>query len=144
MQAHEVPTDPVAVDTDVFSWLHLGKPERAGFMPHLQGHPLAMSFATAGELKVLGIPSKWGEERVGELERAIGSCVVLPGDAGVVDQWGALHARFIGRLKDGGINDLWTAACCLVHELPLATGNLSNFGHIAEEFPRASVGAPER
>jgi predicted nucleic acid-binding protein len=53
----------------------------------------------------------------------------------VVDRWAALHARFKGRLKEGGTNDLWVAACCLVLDLPLATGNLSDFQTIANEFP---------
>ena len=40
----------------------------------------------------------------------------------------------MNRLKGEGINDLWVAACCLVHELPLVTNNLSDFQTIAGEF----------
>ena len=64
----------------------------------------------------------------------IASCVVIPTDARIVDQWAELRARFLGRLKGDGINDLWTAACCLVHGLPLVTNDLSDFQTIAGEF----------
>jgi len=34
---------------------------------------------------------------------------------------------------------MWVAACCLVHGLPLVTGNLNDFGTIAAEFPLTLV-----
>jgi predicted nucleic acid-binding protein len=83
----------------------------------------------------LAIRARWGHRRRHILEADIATCVVIPTDARVVDKWAELHARFIGRLKDGGINDLWTAACCLVHDLPLVTNNLSDYGTIVDEFP---------
>lgn len=30
------------------------------------------------------------------------------------------------------VNDSWIAACCLVHNLPLATLNIGHFGDFAE------------
>lgn len=52
-----------------------------------------------------------------------------------MEQWAQLYARFKGRLKDGGVNDMWTAATCLVFHVPLVTGNLADFQTIASEFP---------
>lgn len=88
-----------------------------------------------GELKVLAIRSRWGRERSESLATAISTCIVLPGDHRVVDRWAQLRARFIDRLRGDGINDLWIAACCLVHDLPLVTDNLADFQTIAGEFP---------
>lgn len=54
----------------------------------------------------------------------------------VVEQYAALHARFTGRLKDGGVNDMWTAACALAQPepVPIVTNNRSDFETIASEF----------
>jgi predicted nucleic acid-binding protein len=46
-------------------------------------------------------------------------------------------------VKEGGINDLWTAACCLVHNLPLVTNNLSDFQTIAGEFSDLELVHPD-
>ena len=75
---------------------------------------------------------------------AISACVVIPSDARVVDKWAELHARFLDRLKGGGINDLWSAACCLVHGLPIATADLGDFKKIAVEFPDLRIVHPDR
>jgi predicted nucleic acid-binding protein len=107
----DVPAGPLAVDTDVFSFIHLRKGRHAEFAGLLAGHPLAMPFPVVGELKVGAIRGKVGERKRAVLEADIATCVVIPTDARVVDRWAALQARFLGRLKDGGINDLWIAAC---------------------------------
>jgi len=95
------------------------------------------------ELKVGAIRAGHGERRRASLEARINSCVIIPTDARVVDSWAELHARFLGRLKDGGINDLWIAACCLVHRLPLVTGNHTDFETIAGEFPALQLVRPD-
>jgi predicted nucleic acid-binding protein len=70
--------------------------------------------------------------------------IVIPSDSRVVDQWGGtLRARFITRLKGEGINDLWIAACCLVHQIPLVTNNLSDFIQISLEFPSLVIVHPD-
>lgn len=144
MRSNEVPAGPLAVDTDVFSIIHNRRGRHADFAPLIDGHPLALSFAVVGELKVGAIRGRLGEERREALEAAIRTCVVLPADARVVDKWAELHARFLNRLKGEGINDLWTAACCLVHALPIVTNNLSDFGQIAGEFDDLQLVHPDR
>jgi toxin FitB len=98
-----------------------------------------------GELKVLTIKtgSRWGPAKTRALEDSIGRCVVIPTTAAVVDEWAKLSARFTGRLKEGGINDMWIAACCLVQGLPLATANLSDFQTIADEFSNLRLVHPD-
>lgn len=74
--------EPLAVDTDAFSFVHLGTDRHAEFGALLAGHPLAMPFPVAGELTVLGIRSKWQARRRAALAAAIAVCVVIPSDAG--------------------------------------------------------------
>lgn len=131
------------MDTDAFSWMHLRRGPFEAFAALVAGHPLALPFAVVGELKVGAIRARHGARRRASLEARINSCVIIPTDARVVDRWAELHARFLGRLKNGGINDLWIAACCLVHELPLVTGNHTDFETIADEFPALQVVRPD-
>jgi predicted nucleic acid-binding protein len=49
----------------------------------------------------------------------------------------------LSQLKGEGINDLWIAACCLVHKLPLVTGNLSDFETIAGVAPALQLVHPD-
>lgn len=137
MEPQDVPAGPLAVDTDVFSFIHLRKRRYADFAPLIDGRRWALSFAVIGELKAMAhrTGSKWGPDRVKELADAIAKCTPIPADARVVEQWAPMHARFHGRLQGGGTNDLWTAAGCIVHGLPLATNNLADFETIASEFP---------
>jgi predicted nucleic acid-binding protein len=143
VDASDVPAGPLVVDTDVFSWMHDHRGRHAEFAMLVAGHPLALPFAVVGELKVGAIRGGLGPRRRDDLDRAIRTCVVIPSDSRVVDTWAVLRSRFIGRLKDGGINDLWIAACCLVHGLPLVTNNLSDFQTIGGEFPDVRLVHPD-
>lgn len=113
------------------------------FEPLVRGHALALPFPVVGELKVGAIRAGFGPRRSAALDARIAACVVIPGDARVVDQWARLRARLLGRLKNDGINDLWIAACCLVHDLPIVTNNLSDFRLVAAEFPRLRLVHPD-
>lgn len=70
-------------------------------------------------------------------------CVVIPYDARVVDRWAELHARLLNQLKGEGINDLWIAACCLVYDLPVVTGNVTDFGTIQTVAPELRIVHPD-
>lgn len=138
-----MPAGPLAIDTDVFSWIHSKKGRHAEFAPLIAGHPAALPFPVVGELKVGAIRGRLGEKRRAALDAHIATCVVIPTDARVVDRWAELRARLFDRLKNGGVNDLWIAACCLVHDLPLVSGNRTDFGTIASEFPALRLVHPE-
>lgn len=139
MKPEEVPDGPLCVDTDVFSFLFTGKGHHvAEFRELIRGHLLVMSFATVGELRAWTLRTKLGARRRDEIERLIRErYVVLTPTNVVVDTYARLHARFAGRLSQGGQNDMWTAACALAQPspLPLVTNNLGDFGMIACEFP---------
>lgn len=134
MEPADVPLGPLAVDTDVFSWVWYQRGRHAEWSALLSGHQLALPFAVVGEVRG-GAVKALGERRVAELDAGFHAYVVLPADRRVVIKWSELQARFGGRLKAEGINDMWIAACCLTHDLPLASGNLTDFQTIASEFP---------
>jgi predicted nucleic acid-binding protein len=46
---------------------------------------------------------------------------VLPGDEALAATWGRLSAAAIRRGRPRPVNDIWIAACCLTHGIPLAT-----------------------
>ena len=58
----------------------------------------------------------------------------LPVDAAAAAHWATLRVRLAEEKQRIGVNDLWIAACCLIHGLPLVTNNLSDFHTIAGEF----------
>ena len=143
MQPADVPSGPLAVDTDAFSGVHWGRGRHAEFAALLDGHPLALPFPVVGELKVGAIRAGFQRPGMERLERAIGLCVVIPSDARVVDEWAAMRAKLMNQLKGDGINDLWIAACCLVHDLPIVTNNLSDFQRIATVAPALRLVHPD-
>jgi predicted nucleic acid-binding protein len=139
----QVPAGPLSIDTDAFSFIHFAKGRHAEYSALIAGHPLAMAFPVVGELKVAGIRGNLGARRLQALESAIGACVVIPSEARVVERWAAMRSRLMSQLKGEGINDLWIAACCLVHDLPIVTGNLSDFGTIQQVEPTLQIVHPD-
>jgi predicted nucleic acid-binding protein len=142
VQRHDPSASPLAIDTDAFSYVHFKRGPHLEFASLIAGHPLAMPFPVVGELKVVAFRSGLQERRREELQRAIGACVVIPSDARVVDKWAELRAKLISQLKGEGINDLWIAACCLVHDLPIVTNNLSDFTKIQQVAPALQIVHP--
>ncbi len=138
MKPEEVPEGPLLVDTDVFSWVTWRRHRYAEFDELIKGHTLAISFATAGELRAGAIIGRWTEARRQQLEDRISQhYVVLTATDAVTARWAEIYARLRDQLKGGGINDMWTASCALAQPVPppIVTGNLSDFSHIAAEFP---------
>lgn len=139
MTPEEVPEGPLCVDTDVFRYLYVGRgPHLQEFRALIRGRLLVLSFATVGELRGWTLHSRFGPKRRSEVETKIRDhyVVLTPTDA-VVAKYAEMHARFAGRLSQGGQNDMWTAACALAQprSLPLITNNLGDFDTIAGEFP---------
>jgi predicted nucleic acid-binding protein len=143
VQPAQVPPGPLAIDTDAFSFTHARAGRYAEFSALVAGHVLAMPFPVVGELKAGAIKARWGTPRREALSSAIAACVVIPFDARIVDQWAELRAKLVNRLKGEGINDLWVAACCLVHDLPLVTNNLSDYQTIASVAPSLRLIHPD-
>lgn len=143
MKPQDVPGGPLAVDTDAFSAVHWGRGRQAEFAALIAGHPLAMPFPVVGELRVGAIRAGLQRKSLQKLERAIESCVVIPSDARVVEQWAAMRSKLMNQLKGEGINDLWIAACCLVHDLPIVTNNRADFEKIRMAAPALQIIHPD-
>jgi predicted nucleic acid-binding protein len=137
VKPEDVPDGPLLVDTDVFSWITWRRERYEEFDRLITGHTRSLlrhGWRTAGR----GNHRRLGREEMARARRpdraalrrayVYGRCDVEVG--------GDLRA-FRGQLKDGGINDMWTAACALAQPEPppIATGNLADFERIATEFP---------
>jgi predicted nucleic acid-binding protein len=138
-----VPAGPLAVDTDAFSAVHWGRGRRQEFAALIAGHPLALPFPVVGELRAGAIRARLGGKSLAELDRAIALCVVVPSDSRVVVQWAVIRSKLMNQLKGEGINDLWIASCCLVHDLPLVTNNLADFQKVSKVAPALRIVHPD-
>jgi predicted nucleic acid-binding protein len=138
MRPADVPAGPILVDTDVATWLLVEAPQATAWVPLLRGHTLVMSFVNVGELLAYPLVKRWQSRRTQAWAEAIRrQFVVLPYSAAMVERWAPLHVKYRGHLQKGGANDLWVAASALSADpvLPLASGNLSDFGTIAKDHP---------
>jgi predicted nucleic acid-binding protein len=122
---------PVVLDTDVAS---LGFKHRlpATMVSQLVGHEPCISFVTLAELTKWAEIRSWGPRRRERLLRWLDGFAVLRGTEAVSQKWGELSAVAERRGRPRPIHDTWIAACCLVHELPLATLNVKDFDDFAE------------
>jgi predicted nucleic acid-binding protein len=143
----EIPAGPLCVDTDVFSLIFTRKGRYQDFHPLIDGRVLAVSFAVVAELRAGAIKAGWGAHRRERQERILRQhYVVLTPTDRVVAVFAELYA-VLGedRLKRGGVNDQWTAACALAQDppMPVITGNLRDFRKIAETAPALALVHPD-
>jgi predicted nucleic acid-binding protein len=81
----------------------------------------------------VGRVRSWGPRRRERLLRWLDGLAVLRGSEAVSRRWGELSAAAEQRGRPRPIHDTWIAACCLVHELPLATLNVKDFNDFADQ-----------
>ena len=117
---------PVILDTDVASLIHKRK-LTGSLAARLIGRRPLITFVTYGELTKWVEIRNWGASRHQALADWLSSIPVLPGDEAVATAWGRLSAAGFQRGRPRPVNDMWIAACCLTHDLPLATLNLKDF-----------------
>jgi toxin FitB len=87
---------------------------------------------TIGELTQWVELRGWGTPRRTELDAWLTSVVELGYEPGVARMWGQLSAAAIRRGRTRPANDMWIAACCLAHGLPLATMNVKDHQDFAD------------
>ncbi len=121
----------VVLDTDVASGI-LKERLPAALERRLAGRRLAVSFVTVGELTQWRYLRGWGEQRAAGLNRFFARVVILPYDQRVAVRWGEIQAYAQLRGRPRPTNDAWIAACCLAHDVPLATLNVKDFADFAE------------
>lgn len=123
--------------------VHYAKGRGPDFEQLLVGHPLALSFAAVGELRGGAIKGGWGSRSLAAQARFLRAYTVVPANHDVIERYAPLHARLHATLKGGGVNDMWTAACALMLEIPIATNNLSDFQQIQQVEPQLVLIHPD-
>lgn len=127
---------PVVLDTDVASLLQRRK-LTGPVATRLVGLEPLITFVTFGELTKWAEIRHWGSWRREELAEWLSGIPVLPGDEAVGAVWGRLSAAAFQRGRPRPVNDMWIAACCLTHEVPLSTLNLKDYEETIEMPPRS-------
>ena len=123
------------VDTDVYSYITANNSARARpYKPHLEGHEMALSFITVGELYA-GYQKQiskgvWPESRLHALEAKLRQVAIIPYDVEICRAYGAIKHNIKnadGSQRTIAPNDLWIAACAIRHKLKLVTNNGKHF-----------------
>lgn len=120
----------IVLDTDVASTIlreRLTDPLRS----RLAGHSLCITFVTLGELTQWRVIRDWGPRRMANFEAWRHRVGLLPYDETVAVKWGEIQGNAHLRGRPRPVNDSWIAACCLAHDLPLATLNTKDFADYA-------------
>lgn len=140
-----MPPGPLVLDTDVVSFMLRRSGRFREFEDLVRDHVQAISFATLGEVLAGSHAAGLGERRLADLRERLSRYVVLPFDRLVVEAWAPLYAKVKGHLHQGGVNDLWTAACALTQSppLPVVTNNLRDFTAITGAAPGLSLVHPD-
>ncbi len=109
---------------------HAGKrrarPERyqhwdAPVLERIDGAILAISVVTLAEARFGYLSAGWGERRIAEEERRLGSFLHVPLDFPDLDEWARLRDRSGQQGLAISDNDLWIAATASTRKYPLVT-----------------------
>lgn len=119
----------IVLDTDVVSRLLRGTVER-DLAERLVGSTVLVTFVTVGELFRGARHARWGARRLATLSSWLDGVPMIPADVMVARQWGEVTGTALRLGQPLPANDAWIAACCLVHDLPLATYNPRDFTRV--------------
>lgn len=118
----------IVVDTDVVS--RIVRSDLPGELSaSLQGLLLRVTFVTVGELLRGAAHASWGQPRLRTLSGWLDREPIV-GDGAVARTWGEITGRALRAGRPLPANDAWIAACCVTHQLPLATLNLRDYASI--------------
>ena len=110
--------DSVALDTSVAIAVLAGQ---AGTLMSKASSEFLLPVPVIGELRYGALNSRRNTENLAEVERLVSRCRVLD----VTSATATVYARLRLALKEKGKpipeNDLWIAALCVEHQVPLAT-----------------------
>lgn len=119
----------VVLDTDAASHV-----QRGDLPPTIQtvlvGRTVCITFISVGEFYKGAYRAGWRPQRLARLEEWMRNVVVLPYDAGVARTWGRVAADLENQGQPISENDVWIAACCIRHGLPLVTLNRRHFQRV--------------
>jgi predicted nucleic acid-binding protein len=121
----------VVLDTDIASQ-SIKRQLSGPLAARLTGQAWCVAFVTVGELWQWASARGWGRQAREGLERWLDRVIVLHSDDAISRTWGNIAADARGRGRPRPVNDSWIAACCIAHNLPLATGNVKDYQDFAE------------
>jgi tRNA(fMet)-specific endonuclease VapC len=116
-------TPSILVDTNIVIYLLAGGPQAEACAPHLDGHALAVSFQSVGELWYGAVRREWGDRKRRKLDDVIQRMTVLTADEAMVRIWAELRASSEASGFTKKVADLWIAATAKRHDLPLLTND---------------------
>lgn len=132
----------VVIDTDVASVLQKGRaPEWVN--GRLVGARVWLTFVTVGELWKWAEVRSWGQRTRSTLETWLATRPLIPYDQEIAREWARLAARAQQRGRPRSQNDMWIAACCVRHGMPLVTLNKRDFADFAEHDGLILLGEDE-
>jgi len=116
----------VVVDTDVASAIQKGR--TPGWVAQaILGREVWLTFVAVGELAKWAEVRSWGAPARRRLDNWLEGRPIIPYDPRVARTWGVLAAAAQRRGRPRPQNDMWVAACCIRHQLPLVTLNQKDF-----------------
>ena len=86
-----------------------------------------LTFINRAELVKWAEIRAWSPQNRAKLDQWIAGIPMVVGDEAVADTYGFLAASAMRRGRPRPMNDMWIAACCLTHDVPLATLNVKDF-----------------
>ncbi|WP_250281001.1 MULTISPECIES: PIN domain-containing protein [unclassified Frankia] len=129
-------SDYVILDTDVFSAITAGRATAARYEAVLRNKTQALTFVSVAELLYGARHGGWGERRTTALVEKIERLLLIPFDKELPAVWAQLRdlARRRGHplAQPAHTNDLWIAACAVLYQAPLLTGNRRHFLGVPE------------
>jgi predicted nucleic acid-binding protein len=117
----------VVIDTNIVSCMMRGQAEARAYTKHLQGHLLAISFVTVGELFYGVEKARWGPQRCMKLETVLRNFLVIPYDYETARAYARVLVECEGKGRPISSNHAWIAACAVRHSVPLVTHNAKDF-----------------
>lgn len=98
------------------------------YRQHLEGHTLAISFMTVGELYEGAFRANWSAERMQQLDATLRIYLVIPSSPRICRMWGKI--RSLRKQQPISVQDAWIAATAVQHGCPLVTHNPGDFAGI--------------
>ena len=120
----------LVLDTNIVSYLMKNHSLSQKYRQHLEGHTLAISFMTVGELYEGAFRTNWSAERMQQLDATLRIYLVIPSSPRICRMWG--QVRSFRRQQPISVQDAWLAATALEHGCPLVTHNPGDFAGIPD------------
>ncbi len=109
----------IVADTNALSYIFNANSLTAFYGPLLARSVTAISFQTVAELRYGAYQARWGERRLGALERFLKAFTVVHSTDGICTHCARVLALSKHRGRNMEISDAWIAATALELALPL-------------------------